>query len=120
MIRATSVATVAMNILFYASTASAQVVDPDVRCVVVSKFFATVEKDPQKKQVAFASAFFFAGRVDGRIPLAQLKFQFASPGAQVKASDAATLMNGCAKRFRDSQLAFLTVGRPALPALPKK
>ena len=120
MIRNLIAAGVALSFLFYAGTASAQAVDPDVRCVVVSKFFATVEKDAQKKQLALASAFFFAGRVDGRLAFAQVKVQLSSPGALVKASDAATLMNGCAKRFRESQLAFLPVVRPAPPTPPKK
>ena len=101
----------AMSALNWTAPASAQGPDNDVRCLTTSKFFASTEKDPQKKQLAVASAFFFLGRIDARLSPAQIKAQLVAPGALIKQSEAGALMNDCAKRVQLSQRSLMMIGQ---------
>lgn len=85
MIRQLTIVT-AIGTLITTAPASAQAPDNDVRCLTVSKFFAAIEKDPGKKQLSVASAFFYLGRIDARLSTAQLKAQLGSPSALILSS----------------------------------
>ena len=109
-----------MSICAAAGTAGAQTVETDVRCVTVSKFFANIEKDPAKKQLAFASAFFFLGRIDARLSPDQLKTQIALPGATIKKTEAGELMTFCAKKLKSSEQSLMNMGHAPPSPFPKK
>lgn len=120
MIRRLGAVSAAMSIFAWAGPAGAQAVDPDVRCLTVSKFFAATEKDPGRKQLAIASAFFFLGRIDARLSPAQLKAKLGNPSALIQQKDAGQLMTACAKRVQISQQALMTMGRALTGSQLKK
>ena len=101
----------AMSVSIWTAAASAQVPDNDVRCLTVSKFFAANEKDPAKKQLSVASAFFYLGRIDARLSPAQLKAQLAAPSALIKQAEAGSLMNACAKKVQVTQRSLQAIGQ---------
>ena len=102
----------ATSALIWIAPVSAQGPDNDVRCLTTSKFFAATEKDPQKKQLAVASAFFFLGRIDARLSPAQIKAQLVAPGALIKQSEAGSIMNACAKKVQVTQRSLQAIGAP--------
>lgn len=110
-----------LSFLAVAVPASAQTSESDVRCLIVSKFYAANEKDPAKKQLSILSAFFYLGRIDARMTVDQLKAQAAAPSGQIKAADAGPIMTECAKKLQISEKTMMNV-QPATPAAtaPKK
>ena len=120
MFRGMITGTLAAGALTLASAASAQPVDPDLRCFALSNAFASLEKDPLKKQLAVASTFFFLGRIDGKLSPAQIIAQLSSPAASLKQAEAGPLMNACAKRVQEAQRALMTTGRAVPAPQPKK
>ena len=101
----------AMSALILTAPASAQPADNDVRCLTVSKFFAATEKDPGRKQLSVASAFFYLGRIDARLSPAQLKAQLTAPSALIKQAEAASIMNACAKKLQATQRSLQVLGQ---------
>lgn len=94
-----------------ASPGAAQAVDPDVRCLVLSNWFARSDKDPGRKQLAAASATYFLGRIDARLSDAQLRTQVVALGKSLNKDNAGPLMNACVRRFADKQKAMLAMGQ---------
>jgi hypothetical protein len=101
----------AMSALISTGPASAQPPDSDVRCLTASKFFAATEKDPGRKQLSVASAFFYLGRIDARLSPAQLKAQLAAPSALIKQAEVASIMNACAKKLQATQRSLQVLGQ---------
>jgi hypothetical protein len=111
MVRQLGFISAAISVLVWGGPAGAQAADNDVRCLTVSKFFAATEKDPRRREHARAMAFFFLGRIDARLPPAQLKSQLGAPSALIKQSGASELRIACAKRVQTSQDALLRLGQ---------
>ena len=109
-----------MGVLAWSGPVDAQVADNDVRCLTVAKFFAATEKDPMRKQLAVASAFFYLGRVDARLSEAQLKAQISGPHALIKQAEVGTLMTACAKRVQITQNMLMGLGQAAASPPSKK
>jgi hypothetical protein len=111
-----------------AAPALAQTTDQDVRCVMAGNVFGATEKDPGRKQLALATALFFAGRVDARLTPAQMKAAVAAQGKALTTANAPGVMTECAKQFQAKERAMQTIGqqvaqaqRPAKPAAgPRK
>jgi hypothetical protein len=101
----------AMGALLSTTPASAQAADNDVRCLTASKFFAATEKDPGRKQLSVASAFFYLGRIDARLTPAQLKAQLTAPGSLIKQSEAGAIMTACARKLQATQRSLQVLGQ---------
>lgn len=113
--------------LALAAPAAAQSVDQDVRCMIASNIFASVEKDPKLKQIAQVSSLYYFGRVDARLNPAQLKAQIISLGKTMNKTTLGPTMTTCARQFGQKQQALAAMGKsmteaaPApAPAAPKK
>lgn len=119
MISRLGLACAAMSTCVWIGPANAQGTDPDVRCMTVSKFFAKFEKDPARKQLSVASAFFFLGRIDARLSPDQLKAQIAAPGVTIKKTEASQLMTGCARKVQSTQQSLMNMGHAASTLVPK-
>jgi hypothetical protein len=94
-----------------AAPLAAQPVDRDVRCLMASNVFAQAEKDPQRRQVALASSFFFLGRLDARVPPAQIKAQLLAQGKTLNAKNVGQTMTECAKVVQAKQVMLMTIGK---------
>jgi hypothetical protein len=112
--------TLAMSALILTGPASAQAPDNDVRCLTASKFFAATEKDPGRKQLSVASAFFYLGRIDARLSPAQLKAQLAEPSALIRQAEVASIMNACAKKLQATQRSLQVLGQAGGAPQPRK
>ena len=111
MIRRSSTLRASIGLSIWAASVGAQAADNDVRCLATSKLFAATEKDPMRKQLAVASAFYYLGRLEARLLPAELKAQLAEPSALVKQADAGALMTACAKRVQGSQRSLMAIGQ---------
>ena len=105
--------------LALAAPVAAQTIDQDVKCMMVSNVFATQEKDPQRKQVAQASALYYFGRVDARLPVGQLQAKILALRSSLTKDNIGPTMNGCAKQLTDRQRALQAVAQNA-PTGPAK
>jgi hypothetical protein len=105
-------------LLAAATPASAQALDPDVRCMLVSNLFAQAEKDPQRKQLSAISSVFYFGKVSARLNPAQIKQQLQLLDKAVKPAELPAVMTNCAKQFQAKQQAFLALGRSVAPKAP--
>ena len=100
--------------LAIAAPASAQSVNDDMRCFILSNFFAKSDKDPKRRMLAVESAIFFLGRLDGR----------AAPGAvisglhsQIDPKTAGPLMTACAQHLGHAEQTMqATIQSQAPPA----
>jgi hypothetical protein len=110
----------AMGAWITTTPANAKAADNDVRCLTVSKFFAATEKDPRRKQLSVASAFFYLGRIDARLSPTQLKAELAAPSALIKQAEAAAIMNLCAKKLQVTQRSLQVLGQAVGNAQSKK
>ena len=96
----------AIGIGLVAVPATAQAIDPDVKCMLVSNLFSQAEKDPARKQLAAASGIFYFGRVDAHLSLPQLRAQMIALDKAVKAADLPGVMTDCARKLQAKQKAF--------------
>ena len=106
-------------ILTAAAPASAQAIDPDVKCFIASDIFSKNEQDPKRRQVAMVANIFFFGRMDARLSAAQLKTQIIAVGRLLKPADLPVVMTDCAKRVQDRQRALQDVGKAIAATMPK-
>ena len=83
--------------LAFATTAQAQTINDEVRCVLLSNAMASGADNARGRQIGAAVGSYFMGRLDARPP-AQVKAAIAGQKRQIKAAAAATAMNACAAR----------------------
>ncbi|HWI85257.1 MAG TPA: hypothetical protein VNT42_02885 [Sphingomonas sp.] len=95
--------------------AAAQSADQDVRCSMVASIFAKMEKDPPKRQTAAVIYYFYLGRVDARMSVAQLKSALIAQGKLMKQAEIPTVMNGCVAQLRNKELALRALAAPVNP-----
>ena len=81
---------------FTAAPASAQS-PSDVRCLLVSNFFAKVSKDEKARRRAENASYFYLGRSAGRFNDAQLKAALDAEQKSLKSSNAGPLMAACSQ-----------------------
>ena len=81
---------------FSAAPASAQSSN-DVRCLLVSNFFAKVSKDEKGRRRAENASYFYLGRSAGRFNDAQLKAALDAEQRSLKSSNAGPVMAACAQ-----------------------
>ena len=78
--------------------ATAQTVNDDVRCLLLSASFARVAKDENTRRGAAMTGAFYLGRVDGRISKPALAAAIRAQGKGLPAKEAAAAMQACAAR----------------------
>ena len=98
----TLVACTACCVLWASSPVAAQPAHNDVQCLLVSNLFAQSGKDAKAKTVGQAGAFFYLGRVDGRMSADRLKAAVREQQKTLKATNAAAIMTRCARRMETS------------------
>jgi hypothetical protein len=86
----------------WTSSVAAQPAHNDVQCLLVSNLFAQSGKDAKAKTVGQAGAFFYLGRVDGRMSADRLKAAVQEQQKTLKAANAAAIMTRCARRMETS------------------
>lgn len=96
-----------------ATPVAAQTVDQDVRCAVASNFFMKQEKDPGGQQIAKAASFYYLGRLDTRLSVAQLNAALMAQGRTMKTAELAPTMTNCAARLANKVKALQASGGPA-------
>ena len=106
--------------LIVAAPAAAQAVDQDIQCMIASNIFASVEKDPQKKQFSAAAALFFLGRADARMNTAQMESRIFAQKALLTAQNAGAVMTGCARQFQARQVAMQEIAKHIAAKMPAK
>ena len=81
---------------FTAAPASAQTTN-DVRCLLVSNFFAKVSKDERLRRRAESASYFYLGRTAGRFNDAQLKAALDAEQKSLVSSNAGPVMAACSQ-----------------------
>lgn len=89
----------------------AQAADEDVRCLLASNLFVKNEQDQGKRQVALMSAYFYLGRVDGRLSSAQLATELKAEAAQISTETVGATMTACARRMQSAGTAIQVLGK---------
>lgn len=79
-----------------ASPASAQVVDSDVRCFLLSNAFAKQASDDKARSVAAASLAFYLGRLDGKTTAPGIAAAIRRDGPMIDPKTAGAQMSACA------------------------
>lgn len=74
----------------------------DVKCLVLSSAFGAKGSTEEAKKVAQSAAFFYMGRIDGRLTDAQIRTAVALEQKALKAASAGVAMKACAKKMHDS------------------
>ena len=90
--------TIAIALSACGSSAQAEA-GKDVQCLLASNLFAKASKDPKARAAAEASKFFYLGRVYGHLDASQLKTQMLAQQKLITKSNAASIMNGCARQM---------------------
>jgi len=112
-------AAAAFGLCFAAIPASAQSATDDVRCLIASNVFAGAEKDPQKKQLAVYSRFFYLGRVDARLSQDQLKAQIVALSKALNPQALGQAMTDCARRLQGKEMQMQEIGKQLAAMAPK-
>ncbi len=103
-----------------AGPASAQGVDGDVRCLLLSNFFSKTEKEAPKKQMAAMTGLFYAGRVDARLSGNALKAQLIAQTKALQGQNSGQLMTACAQQVLANQRNLSAIGQQIGQAQVKK
>jgi hypothetical protein len=102
-------------ILGLISSAHAQTVPDDVRCLLLSNIFAKQGGDERGRQAAAQSLLFFAGRLDARANAQTITAAMRAQRPAVDAKTASTAMAACASRVQRAQQMLQAAGRAAAP-----
>jgi len=100
--KATSLAIAAIAISC-TSPALAQNLSSDVRCLLLSNFFAKGAKEEAARQAAAQSMIFFAGRLDGHADVKAIAGEMRSQSKMIDPNKAGAEMGGCAARMGQAQ-----------------
>lgn len=118
MVRTIILAAAGSALLF--STGAAAQASADVRCLILSNAFAKTGINPQAKKAAESSAFYYLGRIDGRIGDAQLRAALEGHAKTIKAATAGAEMQACVRRMQASGMRVQSLApRPPQPAAKK-
>jgi hypothetical protein len=102
-------------ILGLVSSAQAQTVPDDVRCLLLSNMFAKQGGNERGRQVAAQSLLFFAGRLDARANTQAVTAAMRAQRSAIDAKTASTGMSACAVRVQRAQQMLQAAGRAAAP-----
>ena len=94
------------------SSASAQDIADDVRCVLLSSVFLKAAKEETQRRVAAATGGFYLGRLEGKADTKALTEAVRSQkGTKMSPKDAGTLMTACAAKFRNAERTLQAIGQ---------
>jgi hypothetical protein len=99
--------------LAIAAPVSAQSVPDDMRCFVLSNFFAKSDKDPKRRMLAAESTIFYLGRLDGR---ADSRAIVSGLHSQIDPKSAGPLMTACAQHLGRAEQTMQEAIRSQVPA----
>lgn len=98
-----------------AAPASAQSVQEDVRCILLSGAFAKAAKDEEGKQLARATGAFYLGRVNGRVDAKTLTDTMRTESKAIDPKAAGAMMEACAAKLGQAQKSMNDLGRTLTP-----
>ncbi len=90
-----SAALVAGAAMGFPASASAQTVNDEIRCVMVSNALVARSKNPRGRQIGASVGAYFMGRLDFRPP-AQVKAALVRQNRRIPGKEAEAVMNACA------------------------
>lgn len=93
--------------------ATAQTVNDDVRCLLLSSGYARVAKDDTSRRAAMMTGAFYLGRLDGRVSKPALTAAIRAQGKGLPAKEAQTVMRTCAARAAAAEQQTSAAGKPA-------
>lgn len=96
--------------------ASAQGIQEDIRCVLLSGMFAKGAKDEKGKQIARLTGAFYLGRVDGRADAKAITDILRAESKAFDPKTAGPLMDACAAKLGVAQKSMNDLGRTLAPA----
>jgi len=105
----------ALVVLGLVSSAHAQTVPDDVRCLVLSNMFAKAGGDARIKEAAAQSLLYFVGRLDGRANAQTITAAMRAQAATMNTQTAPAQMGACAARLQRAQQMIQTAARAAAP-----
>jgi len=79
------------------ASASAQTVNDEIRCVMVSNALVAGSKNPRGRQIGASVGAYFMGRLDSRPPI-QVKAALVRQNRRLSGKEAEAIMNACAVR----------------------
>lgn len=85
------------------ASASAQTVDDDVRCLLLSASYARLAKDDKTRHASSMTGAFFLGRLRGRVSSAALGAAVRAQGKGLAAKEAQPAMRACAARAGEAE-----------------
>jgi hypothetical protein len=100
----------AVSLSFAAAPAAAQG-QADVRCLMLSNFFAKSGQGEQVKKVAEAAKYYYLGRVHGQFSDKQLAAALVAQQKALKGAHAGQAMQACARQMLSSAARVETLGR---------
>lgn len=94
-----------------ASSPAAAQATSDVRCLMASNLFSAAAKDPKARKLAEAGKYFFLGRVSARLNEQQLRAQMVAQAKTITPTNAANVMNACARQMKSGAAMVDRVGK---------
>ena len=85
------------------TSASAQTVDDDVRCLLLSASYARLAKDDKTRHGSSMTGAFFLGRLSSRVSAAALGTATRAQGTGLATKDAQPVMRACAARAGEAE-----------------
>jgi hypothetical protein len=107
---------VALALSAQVSSASAQSVPSDVRCLLLSNLFSKKAEAEPARQAAAQSLIFYLGRLDGRVAPRALEAAMRAQSNAIDPKAAGPEMATCAARLVHAQQTVQALGRAAAPA----
>ena len=95
--------------------ATAQTVNDDVRCVLLSAGFARMTKDQNSRRAAAMTGAFFLGRLSGRLSGDALTAAIRAQGRGLPEKQAETAMRACAGRAAAAEAQLSAAARKVKP-----
>jgi hypothetical protein len=88
------------------SAAPAQSIDEDARCLMAAGVFVRSEKDPAKRQVAFAVRYYYLGRIDARASGPALRTLLEEQAKAITPANVGPTMTACARSLQSKEAAL--------------
>jgi hypothetical protein len=102
-------------VLGLVSSAHAQTVPDDVRCLILSNMFAKEGSDARVKGAAAQSLLYYVGRLEARANAQAITAAMRAQRTAIDARTAPTQMGACAARLQRAQQMIQAAGRAAQP-----
>lgn len=94
---------------------SAQSIQSDVRCILLSGMFVKAAKDDRGKQLARATGAFYLGRINGRADARTITDALRGESKTITAKTAGSQMQVCAAKLAEAEKSLNAMGRTLQP-----